>query len=69
MAASVNDALDQPVNECLEILENRHYVKTLQQVRSSKLSDLNPNDPMVTLALENIAMQGQVAKARRAAKL
>ncbi len=69
MAGSVNDALDQPVNECLEILENRHYVKTLQQVRSSKLSDLNPNDPMVTLALENLAVQGQAAKARRAAKL
>ena len=68
MASSVNDALDQPVCDCLEILQDRHYVRTLHQVKTTKMEDLDLRDPMVAIVQENINTHMGIIRARREAK-
>ena len=65
MASSLNDALDQPAELTLEILEARAYANTKREVETKKMDEIDQSNPLVEWVWE---IQSEISQELRAAR-
>ena len=66
MASSLNDALDQPAELTLEILEARAYANTKREVETKKMDEIDQSNPLVEWVWE---IQSEISQEIRAARV
>ena len=68
LAGSINDALDQPFDLALTIMEMRAYAQVKALVENAKSDDDLPDIPMVQTAKDMIGRAAQAEIERRKAR-